>query len=160
MGSVSCFVLVSMKSENIHSDSNEDNNKNLTSMLGTDVQIQRPCGRSPGREGPDISRSQQGTPTNPITALKFKLMKKLTNQPNILHSRKLTWNLKMMVSNRNLLFQVSIFGCHVSFRECNINSSILFPLLQYKQTFKQTLPNKKSHGFQKKQPQQKRSPPQ
>ena len=35
-----------------------------------------------------------------------------------LHSRKLTWNLKMMVSNRNLLFQVSIFGCHVSFREC------------------------------------------
>ena len=24
----------------------------------------------------------------------------------------------MMVSNRNLLFQVSIFGCHVSFREC------------------------------------------
>ena len=31
---------------------------------------------------------------------------------------KLTWNLKMMVSNRNLLFQVSIFGCHVSFREC------------------------------------------
>ena len=38
---------------------------------------------------------------------------------NHLHSRKLTWNLKMMVSNRNLLFQVSIFGCHVSFRECN-----------------------------------------
>ena len=36
----------------------------------------------------------------------------------LLHSRKLTWNLKMMVSNRNLLFQVSIFGCHVSFREC------------------------------------------
>ena len=35
-----------------------------------------------------------------------------------LHSRKLTWNLKMMVSNRNLLFQVSIFGCHVSFRGC------------------------------------------
>ncbi len=35
-----------------------------------------------------------------------------------IHSRKLTWNLKMMVSNRNLLFQVSIFGCHVSFREC------------------------------------------
>ncbi len=35
------------------------------------------------------------------------------------HSRKLTWNLKMMVSNRKLLFQVSIFGCHVSFRGCN-----------------------------------------
>ena len=25
----------------------------------------------------------------------------------------------MMVSNRKLLFQVSIFGCHVSFRGCN-----------------------------------------
>ena len=36
-----------------------------------------------------------------------------------IHSRKLTWNLKMMVSNRKLLFQVSIFGCHVSFRGCN-----------------------------------------
>ncbi len=32
----------------------------------------------------------------------------------IIHSRKLTWNLKMMVSNRNLLLQVSIFGCHVN----------------------------------------------
>ena len=40
------------------------------------------------------------------------------SQKEDLHSRKLTWNLKMMVSNRNLLFQVSIFGCHVSFREC------------------------------------------
>ncbi len=35
-----------------------------------------------------------------------------------IHSRELTWNLKMMVSNRKLLFQVSIFGCHVSFRGC------------------------------------------
>ena len=38
---------------------------------------------------------------------------------NRLHSRELTWNLKMMVSNRKLLFRVSIFGCHVSFRGCN-----------------------------------------
>ena len=38
--------------------------------------------------------------------------------PLYIHSRKLTWNLKMMVSNRKLLFQVSIFGCHVSFRGC------------------------------------------
>ena len=30
--------------------------------------------------------------------------------------RKLTWNLNMMVSNRNLLFQRSIFRFHVSFR--------------------------------------------
>ena len=42
-----------------------------------------------------------------------------------LHSRKLTWNLKMMVSNRNLLLQVSIFGCHVSFRECSVNGKML-----------------------------------
>ena len=33
-------------------------------------------------------------------------------------SLKLTWHLKMMVSNRNLLFQRSIFRCYVSFREC------------------------------------------
>ena len=38
-----------------------------------------------------------------------------------IHSRKLTWNLKMMVSNRKLLFQVSIFGCHVSFWGCIYN---------------------------------------
>ena len=31
--------------------------------------------------------------------------------------RNLTWNLKMMVSNRNLLFQGVIFRCYVSFRE-------------------------------------------
>ena len=35
-----------------------------------------------------------------------------------LHPRKLTWNLKMMVFNRNLLFQGVIFRFHVSFREC------------------------------------------
>ena len=32
------------------------------------------------------------------------------------HPRKLTWNLKRMVSKRNLLFQRSIFRFHVSFR--------------------------------------------
>ena len=33
-----------------------------------------------------------------------------------IHPRKLTWNLKRMVSKRNLLFQRSIFRFHVSFR--------------------------------------------
>ena len=33
----------------------------------------------------------------------------------------------MMVSNRNLLFQVSIFGCHVSFRECIVPSKYVNP---------------------------------
>ncbi len=54
-------------------------------------------------------------------AFKFEL-KKATAAVLVdfdVHSRKLTWNLKMMVSNRNLLFQVSIFGCHVSFPECS-----------------------------------------
>ena len=32
-------------------------------------------------------------------------------------SLKLTWHLKMMVSNRNLLFQGCIFRCYVSFKE-------------------------------------------
>ena len=35
-----------------------------------------------------------------------------------LHPRKLTWTPKMMVSNRSLLFQASIFRCHVSFPGC------------------------------------------
>ena len=34
--------------------------------------------------------------------------------------RKLTWNLKMMVSSRNLLFQGFIFRFHVSFPGCNL----------------------------------------
>ena len=34
-----------------------------------------------------------------------------------IHSLKLTWPLKMVVSNRNLLFQGSIFRVYVSFRE-------------------------------------------
>jgi len=41
--------------------------------------------------------------------------------PNIQHDlppRKLTWILKMMVSNRNLLFQGFIFRFHVSFPGC------------------------------------------
>ena len=49
--------------------------------------------------------------------------------------RKLTWNLKMMVSNRNLLFQGFIFRFHVCFlgielkvtgRVCRFNSTIVF----------------------------------
>ena len=40
--------------------------------------------------------------------------------PFWLHPQKLTWNLEMMVSNRNLLFQRSIFRFHVNFWGCNI----------------------------------------
>ena len=35
-----------------------------------------------------------------------------------IHPKKLTWNLEMMVSNRNLLFQGSIFRFHVCFWGC------------------------------------------
>ena len=35
-----------------------------------------------------------------------------------IHPKKLTWNLEMMVSNRNLLFQGSIFRFHVCFGGC------------------------------------------
>ena len=38
---------------------------------------------------------------------------------NWLHPQSLTWNLKMMVSKRNLLFQGLIFRFHVKFRGCN-----------------------------------------
>ena len=37
-----------------------------------------------------------------------------------IHPQKLTWNLEMMVSNRNLLFQGSIFRFHVCFGGCNV----------------------------------------
>ena len=36
----------------------------------------------------------------------------------LIHPQKLTWNLEMMVSNRNLLFQGSIFRFHVCFGGC------------------------------------------
>ena len=40
---------------------------------------------------------------------------------NNLHPQSLTWNLKMMVFNRNLLFQGLIFRFHVSFRGCKLS---------------------------------------
>ena len=43
---------------------------------------------------------------------------------NALHPRKLTWNLKMMVFHRNLLFQGFIFRFHVSFRGCTRKRSM------------------------------------
>ena len=39
-------------------------------------------------------------------------------QQNNIHPQKLTWNLETMVSNRNLLFQGSIFRFHVCFGGC------------------------------------------
>ncbi len=44
-----------------------------------------------------------------------------------LHPQKLTWNLEMVVSNRNLLFQGSIFRFHVCFGECTINLCQMYP---------------------------------
>ena len=40
-----------------------------------------------------------------------------------LHPRKLTWNLKMMVSNRNLLFQGLIFRFYVKLRGSRLKHS-------------------------------------
>ena len=39
-----------------------------------------------------------------------------------IHPRNLTWNLKMMVSKRNHLFQGRLFRFHVKFRGCNFPS--------------------------------------
>ena len=52
----------------------------------------------------------------------------LENVRNI-HPQKLTWNLEMMVSNRNLLFQGSIFRFHVCFGGCTTNQGfdLVFP---------------------------------
>ncbi len=60
---------------------------------------------------------------------------------DMIHPRKLTWNLEMMVSNRNLLFQGSIFRFHVCFGGCSypntINESVhsvIFPQKNKKNT--------------------------
>ena len=45
---------------------------------------------------------------------------KYTQRLQILHTRKLTWNLKIMVFSRNLLFQGFMFRFHASFRECRL----------------------------------------
>ena len=45
---------------------------------------------------------------------------------SMLHPRKLTWNLKMMVFHRNLLFQGFIFRFHVSFRGCRFREDQAF----------------------------------
>ena len=46
-------------------------------------------------------------------------------------SLKLTWYLKMVVSNRNLLFQRSVFRCYVSFTECSPRKLLDGNLLLY-----------------------------
>ena len=40
------------------------------------------------------------------------------------HPQKLTWNLEMMVSNRNLLFQGGIFRFHVCFQGCKLTEQV------------------------------------
>ena len=43
-----------------------------------------------------------------------------------IHHQKLTWNLEMVVSNRNLLFQGSMFRFHVCFGGCTWDLSWIF----------------------------------
>ena len=45
--------------------------------------------------------------------------------PNVLHPQKLTWNLEMVVSNRNLLFQGAIFRFHVCFGGIDLLGPVL-----------------------------------
>ena len=55
-------------------------------------------------------------PLDCIFPIKMRVIK--TIQDVQVHPQKLTWNLEMMVSNRNLLFQGSIFRFHVCFGGC------------------------------------------
>ena len=64
--------------------------------------------RGNGRRG-EVHRILQGSVVIEIGSL----------GPQHVHLQKLTWNLEMMVSNRNLLFQGSIFRFHVCFGGCN-----------------------------------------
>ena len=52
----------------------------------------------------------------PTSATSFDTRNFNTKQHDMVHPRNLTWNLKMMVFNRNLLFQGFIFRFHVSFQ--------------------------------------------
>ena len=54
----------------------------------------------------------------PFWLLPCNLFKTKSNK-NILH-RNLTWNLKMMVSKRNILFRGRLFRFHVKFQGCNL----------------------------------------
>ena len=53
-----------------------------------------------------------------LTELKW-LQESRDKARSVYPPRKLTWNLKLMVSNRNLLFQGFIFRFHVSFPGCS-----------------------------------------
>ena len=57
--------------------------------------------------------------------LRFAYLMVGTTKKNV-HPQKLTWNLEMMVSNRNLLFQGSIFRFHVCFGGC-IPKMVIYP---------------------------------
>ena len=46
----------------------------------------------------------------------FLIFDSTPQKTNMIHSRKLTWNLKILLPTRNLLFQRAIFRFHVSFR--------------------------------------------
>ena len=63
-----------------------------------------------------------------------------------LHSLKLTSPLKMMVSNRNLLFQVYSQGQAVSFREGSCEKSCYVLLMQFEPWFSVKIPAKKNTG--------------
>ena len=56
--------------------------------------------------------------------------------------RNLTWNLKMLVSNRNLLFLRSIFRFHVEFQ-----GRISYPICIFDNTIQPTSVSHFSHGF-------------
>ena len=63
-----------------------------------------------------IQRNSGSVSTWVVRFMLSLLMKKPRNLPP---HRKLTWNLKTMVSNSNLLFQRFIFKFHVSFPGCS-----------------------------------------
>ena len=94
----------------------------------------------PGKPGPQMSPSAINLMTisaMKITAKTWKIQKKTKIWRNEgekiqnqhvkieIEPQKFTWNLEMMVSNRNLLFQGSIFRLHVCFGGCRTQSQKL-----------------------------------
>ena len=65
-------------------------------------------------ESPSLASDRQ---VSNFSLIKGEIERAWRISPNLLHSLKLTYPFKMVVSNRNLLFQGSIFRGYVSFRE-------------------------------------------
>ena len=108
-----------------------DSEKNPKKPLGTGNQL---TGRNPDDLARDVGDAERASQLMDVKVGKLKealrqgiFASNFFGRKDHLHPQKLTWNLEMMVSNRNLLFQGSIFRFHVCFGGCTLNKTIYAP---------------------------------